>query len=52
MLLLQSGTAPQVIRDKALSRLWYKLDDKFLLPKAFINMEFTRYTTVRASQWL
>ncbi|KAK2177670.1 hypothetical protein NP493_586g01027 [Ridgeia piscesae] len=37
----ESGTAPQVIRDKALSRLWYKLDDKFLLPKAFINMEFT-----------
>ncbi|KAI0220840.1 Insulin-degrading enzyme [Lamellibrachia satsuma] len=37
----ESGSAPQVIRDKAVSRLWYKLDDKFLLPKAFINMEFT-----------
>ncbi len=31
---------PQIVRETPLSRLWYKLDDEFLLPKACLNFEF------------
>jgi insulysin len=32
---------PVVLRDSKMTRLWYRQDDKFLLPKACINIQFT-----------
>ncbi|KAK6178603.1 hypothetical protein SNE40_013354 [Patella caerulea] len=32
---------PELIKDSALTRLWYKKDDKFLLPKACTGLEFS-----------
>jgi len=30
-------------QDTAMSKLWFKQDDKFFLPKACLNFEFFRY---------
>ena len=40
--LLQSNPAPCVIRDTTTTRIWYRQDDKYLLPKAFVSMELIR----------
>ena len=34
---------PQVLHCSDLTRLWYKQDNKFLLPKACIGIDITRY---------
>ncbi|XP_076025376.1 insulin-degrading enzyme isoform X2 [Genypterus blacodes] len=37
-------TTPTLIRDTAMSKVWFKQDDKFFLPKACLNFEFfSRY---------
>ncbi|TRY55892.1 hypothetical protein DNTS_029134 [Danionella cerebrum] len=35
-----SPTAPTLIKDTAMSKVWFKQDDKFFLPKACLNFEF------------
>ncbi|KAL8568009.1 hypothetical protein ACOMHN_029184 [Nucella lapillus] len=36
----ENPTLPEIIRDTALSRLWFKQDDKFFKPKACISFDF------------
>ncbi|XP_067091870.1 insulin-degrading enzyme isoform X2 [Osmerus mordax] len=39
-----SPSAPTLIKDTAMSKVWFKQDDKFFLPKACLNFEFfSRY---------
>ncbi|XP_051946151.1 insulin-degrading enzyme-like isoform X2 [Xyrauchen texanus] len=39
-----SPSAPTLIKDTAMSKIWFKQDDKFFLPKACLNFEFfSRY---------
>ncbi|XP_028845325.1 insulin-degrading enzyme isoform X2 [Denticeps clupeoides] len=39
-----SPSFPTLIRDTAMSKVWFKQDDKFFLPKACLNFEFfSRY---------
>lgn len=35
-----SAALPEIIKDSTMSRLWFKQDDKYFLPKAFLNFEF------------
>ncbi|XP_023863299.1 insulin-degrading enzyme isoform X1 [Salvelinus sp. IW2-2015] len=35
-----SPSAPTLIKDTAMSKVWFKQDDKFFLPKACLNFEF------------
>ncbi|CAI9736365.1 insulin-degrading enzyme-like [Octopus vulgaris] len=35
-----SSPLPEIIKDSTMSRLWFKQDDKFLLPKAYLSFEF------------
>jgi len=39
---LQPSVVPSVVRDWKMSRVWYRQDDTFLLPKACISIMFTR----------
>lgn len=32
-----------IFQDTAMSKVWFKQDDKFFLPKACLNFEFFRY---------
>ena len=34
-----------VFQDTAMSKVWFKQDDKFFLPKACLNFEFFRLVT-------
>lgn len=36
-------------QDTAMSKLWFKQDDKFFLPKACLNFEFFRYAMLSIS---
>ncbi|XP_056616513.1 insulin-degrading enzyme isoform X2 [Triplophysa dalaica] len=39
-----SPSTPTLIKDTAMSKIWFKQDDKFFLPKACLNFEFfSRY---------
>ena len=33
---------PTIIKDTAITRVWFKQDDKFLLPKANLMFDFVR----------
>ncbi|XP_037127776.1 insulin-degrading enzyme isoform X1 [Syngnathus acus] len=35
-----SASVPALIKDTAMSKVWFKQDDKFFLPKACLNFEF------------
>jgi insulysin len=35
-----ASAVPVILRNTKMTRLWYKQDDKFLLPKAFITVDF------------
>ncbi|KAK3095847.1 hypothetical protein FSP39_019946 [Pinctada imbricata] len=37
----ESFKLPELIKDTGMTRLWFKQDDKYLLPKACINFEIT-----------
>lgn len=37
----EQSTSPVMIRDTGMTRLWFRQDDKFLLPKSFVNFEIT-----------
>ncbi|XP_029690970.1 insulin-degrading enzyme isoform X2 [Takifugu rubripes] len=40
----ESPSVPTLIKDTAMSKVWFKQDDKFFLPKACLNFEFfSRY---------
>lgn len=39
----EAAPYPSLIKDTAMSKLWFKQDDKFFLPKACLNFEFFRY---------
>ena len=39
-------------QDTAMSKLWFKQDDKFFLPKACLNFEFFRYALLSISHKL
>uniref|UniRef100_A0A3P9HS55 Insulin-degrading enzyme n=1 Tax=Oryzias latipes TaxID=8090 RepID=A0A3P9HS55_ORYLA len=42
-----SPSVPTLIKDNAMSKVWFKQDDKFFLPKACLNFEFfSRYIYV------
>ncbi|KAI4812691.1 hypothetical protein KUCAC02_024059 [Chaenocephalus aceratus] len=42
-----SPSVPTLIKDTAMSKVWFKQDDKFFLPKACLNFEFfSRYIYV------
>uniref|UniRef100_A0A668VJ59 Insulin-degrading enzyme n=1 Tax=Oreochromis aureus TaxID=47969 RepID=A0A668VJ59_OREAU len=36
----ESPSVPTLIKDTAMSKVWFKQDDKFFLPKACLNFEF------------
>ncbi|KAH0623624.1 hypothetical protein JD844_006573 [Phrynosoma platyrhinos] len=36
----QEAISDEVVKDTAMSKLWFKQDDKFFLPKACLNFEF------------
>uniref|UniRef100_A0A8D0AT95 Insulin-degrading enzyme n=1 Tax=Sander lucioperca TaxID=283035 RepID=A0A8D0AT95_SANLU len=40
-----SPSVPALIKDTAMSKVWFKQDDKFFLPKACLNFEFFRCVT-------
>lgn len=40
---LQCSEFPRIIQDTSLTRVWFKQDDKFLLPKADLKFDFVRY---------
>ncbi|XP_029031759.1 insulin-degrading enzyme isoform X2 [Betta splendens] len=43
-LVKDSPSVPTLIKDTAMSKVWFKQDDKFFLPKACLNFEFfSRY---------
>jgi hypothetical protein len=44
-----SNQAVSLSQDTAMSKLWFKQDDKFFLPKACLNFEFFRYV-IESSQ--
>ena len=35
------GASPVVVKDSLFSRVWFKQDDKFLIPKAYIDIDIT-----------
>ncbi|CAH1784511.1 unnamed protein product [Owenia fusiformis] len=37
----EEATTPSIIKDTPMGRLWFKQDDKFLLPKACVSIELT-----------
>uniref|UniRef100_A0A673HXW9 Insulin-degrading enzyme-like n=1 Tax=Sinocyclocheilus rhinocerous TaxID=307959 RepID=A0A673HXW9_9TELE len=37
---MDSPSVPTLIKDTAMSKVWFKQDDKFFLPKACLNFEF------------
>uniref|UniRef100_A0A3B3DJ11 Insulin degrading enzyme n=1 Tax=Oryzias melastigma TaxID=30732 RepID=A0A3B3DJ11_ORYME len=39
-----SPPVPTLIKDTAMSKVWFKQDDKFFLPKACLNFEFFSYS--------
>ena len=40
---LKSATRPDLIKDASISRVWYKKDDKWWVPKAEIRIAFESY---------
>lgn len=41
--LFKAPDHPIIIQNTSLSRVWFKQDDEFLLPKANLSFEFVRY---------
>ena len=38
----EPSSVPIILRDSKMTRLWYRQDDQFKLPKACVNVQFTR----------
>lgn len=39
---LQATDTPAIIKDTAITRVWFKQDDKYLLPKSNLMFDFVR----------
>ena len=42
----EPSSVPIILRDSKMTRLWYRQDDQFKLPKACINVQFTRLVLI------